>query len=198
MSRQKLILPINQCRITASYKTPAYKARFGFSHYGVDMVSSAGQATVYACGDGEVLCAGLDNLLGNVVVIRYDNAYNHKADGILSVIARCFHLANIRVRQGQNVTKDTVIGQYGNTGKYSAGAHLHLEFSSDLANPLASSTLGGGSNIMKAAAKDCSIDPVFLLHRKAGPPDNQTIVVDQSCCNGQPYALPEYAAIPTI
>ena len=34
---QKLILPINACRLTATYKSKNYKKQMGYTHYGVDM-----------------------------------------------------------------------------------------------------------------------------------------------------------------
>ena len=34
---QKLILPINQARITAGYKNANYRKQFGYTHYGIDM-----------------------------------------------------------------------------------------------------------------------------------------------------------------
>ena len=37
MAQQKLILPINETRITASYKNSNYKKQFGYTHYGIDM-----------------------------------------------------------------------------------------------------------------------------------------------------------------
>ena len=193
---QKLILPINKCHITASYKTPGYKARFGFTHFGVDMVSFAGQSTVYANGNGEVIRTGLDNVLGNVVIARYDDVLNHKTGSSLNVIARYYHLASISVSAGAKINKDTVLGQYGSTGKYSAGAHLHIEFDSDTSAPLASKTLGGNSSIIQAADTDTTIDPGCLLYRKATAPDNQEIKVDAGTHNGQPYAAPEIAKIP--
>jgi len=195
---QKLLLPINKCRVTASYKTPAYRARFGFSHFGIDMCSFAGKTTVYASGNGEVLRTGLDNLLGNTVVVRYENVHNHKTKTIGDVIARYFHMASFGVATGQKINKDTVLGQYGNTGKYSAGAHLHIEFDANIKAPLASKTLGKSSNIITAALDDTMIDPAEILHIKVSAPDNQEIKVDTSVYNGQPYALPELTKLPVV
>ena len=41
-----------------------------------------------------------------------------------------YHLEKIYVEQGQEVTKDTKLGLYGNTGA-SSGAHLHIEIDTD-------------------------------------------------------------------
>jgi len=195
---QKLLLPINKCRITASYKTHAYRARFGFSHFGIDMCSFAGKTTIYASGNGEVVRAGLDNLLGNIVVVRYENVYNHQTKAAKDVIARYFHMASFNVAVGQKINKDTVLGQYGNTGKYSAGAHLHIEFDANTKAPLSSKTIGKSSNIITAAHNDTMIDPAEILHIKASAPDNQEIKVDTSVYSGQPYASPELAKLPVI
>lgn len=199
---QKLILPINKCLVTASCKTAAYKARFGFSHYGADMVSSSGQSTVYASGNGIVLATGLDSLLGNVVIIRYDDVLNHKTGEVRSVIARYFHLHQILVQPDMVVDSDTKLALYGNTGKYSAGAHLHIEFDTNVASPQSSKTIGGDSNIIKSSRTDTTIDPFELLHCKADPPDNQQIAVDASTymVNGiaKYYANPDIINIPRI
>ena len=38
---QKLILPINKCRVTAGYKNANYKRDFGYNHYGADLTDRA-------------------------------------------------------------------------------------------------------------------------------------------------------------
>ena len=40
--KQTLILPINRAVVTASMGNAAYQARFGFPHYGTDLVSAVG------------------------------------------------------------------------------------------------------------------------------------------------------------
>lgn len=145
-----------------------------------------------------MVATGLDRLLGNVVIVRYDNVYNHKTSKTQNIIARCYHLSKILVAPGFIVTKDTKLAFYGNTGKYSAGAHLHIEFDSNTAVPRASKTLGGNSNIILASQADTTIDPFELLHCKASPPDKQEICVDQSRYGGNFYAMPECARIPRL
>lgn len=195
---QRLILPINRCRVTASYKTTAYRARFGFSHYGADMVCFSGQNTVFASGNGVVAAAGPDYLLGNVVIVRYNDVFNHRTGRSMNVIARYYHLASILVNCGKVVTSNTRIALYGNTGKYSAGAHLHLEFDSNTAEPRMSKTIAGNSNLILAAPADTTIDPFTLLHCKVSAPDCQQIKADQSTFQGGYYALQECERIPVF
>lgn len=172
---QQLILPINHTKLTASWKTQSYRTRFGFGHYGIDLVSSTGQTLVYASGNGTVLAAGYDNVLGNYLVIRYAAARRPGFTG--EVICRMFHFASLLVRAGQPVTKDTRIGHYGNTGLYSAGAHLHLEMDRDLAYPYYTPTLSGRSTRFlgrNLGATDATMDnPLSWLHCKVSSPDNQ-------------------------
>ena len=196
---QKLILPINKCRITASYKTTAYSQRFGFIHYGVDMISSVGNSTLYASGNGTVIKTGVDSCFGNIVVVRYDDVYNHKTGQVQSVICRYYHLASIAPSlEGATINKDTRLGCYGNTGKYSAGAHLHIEFDSNLESPLSTKTLGKSSDIMRASTTDTTIDPMALLYCKVSEPDCQTISADISTFNRMPYADPSINHLPRV
>lgn len=170
---QKLILPVNNATITAGYKNTKYVKRFGFWHFGLDMI---GQSTIYASGNGIVLSCGLDNVLGNVISIKYEKVLNHKTGKTADIIMRYNHLASIRVRSKQKVNKDTVLGIMGNTGRYSAGTHLHIEVDTDAREPYAcwTPTLSGNSNIMKAG-QDSTINPAEVLNVKVSAPDKQSI-----------------------
>lgn len=179
---QKLILPINHLRVTASWKTEAYRIRFGVVHYGLDCVSSAGSNTVYASGSGEVLAAGWDGVFGNVVVAYYPQAW-HKASGkIRDVVLRYFHFALLAVKRGQILSKDTVLGRYGATGQLVSGAHLHLECDTDTNRPFYTPSLSGQSTFFRGrrlGAGDQSMqNPLEWLHCKASPPDSQTFRAD--------------------
>lgn len=183
LDAQKLILPVNNATITAGYKNSRYATRFGFRHYGLDMI---GDTTVYASGTGTVLACGLDSVLGNVIAIKYPQVYNHKTGKTTDVIMRYNHLASIRVRKGQHVDKDTVLGVMGNTGKYSQGVHLHVEADTDVSNQYAcyTPTLSGNGTIMKAG-RDTTINPAEVLHIKTSAPDKQSIrrLYDGYSCN---------------
>ena len=176
---QKLILPVNKAVVTASIKTEAYKKDWNFVHYGLDMVSAAGNTTVYACGNGEVIKTGLDSMVGNTVVVKYHDAYNHKTGKSADLIVRIFHMASIAVKDGQKVNKDTVLGRYGSTGKYTSGAHLHMEVDTDTKHPFGTPSVGAGkTNIYYGTgyqANDKTMsNPTEWLHCKASAPDNQT------------------------
>ena len=139
---QKIVLPINDAVITATYMHPGYKAYWKFAHYGMDLVSKTANNIVYACGDGEVVACGQDGetlsgekaRLGNVIVIIYKDVQLN--DGtVRDITSRTYHFGKILVEVGQKVTKNTVIGYYGNTGYKTSGAHLHIEFDSDTKYP---------------------------------------------------------------
>ncbi len=171
---QKLILPINKTRITAGYKNANYKNQFGFNHYGSDSTSTNSNRTVWGSGVGKILETGFDNVLGNVVVIRYDNC-QLKNGSIKNLIQRLYHLERIDVSKGQSITKDTRVGLYGSTGKYATGPHLHVEFDTDVNYPMYSPTLGSSSNIIKAGT-DSTLNPADVLYIKNTAPDYQSVV----------------------
>lgn len=179
---QKLILPINRAKLTASMYNEAYRKRFGFTHYGIDMVSVIGDKTVYACGDGKVLATGNDNILGNFAIIRYDNIQftdnKTKTVKCLNVVCRMFHFRAVYCKRGDLVTKDTVIGAYSNTGAYSAGNHLHMEFDTDVTYIFYTPTLSGASTYFTGskygANASTMLNPIDLLFCKKSRPDCQT------------------------
>lgn len=174
---QKLILPINHTRLTASWKTESYRKRFGFSHYGIDMTSSKGEQLVYASGTGTVLRAGWDSVLGNCLVLQYDEAEN-EAGQTAPLICRMFHMASLLAAKGQRINKDTRLGYYGNTGIYSAGAHLHLELDKDIRYPFYTPTISGRSTLFRGSRYGASdvtmVNPVSWLYCKSSAPDYQT------------------------
>lgn len=173
---QKLILPINQALLTASMKTQAYLDRFHFVHYGVDLVSSRGERTVYASGEGTVLDTGTDSVVGNVVAVVYPQAQGRDG-GSVDLVLRYFHLERILVKKGNAVNKDTQIGRYGNTGSLKMAPHLHLEADADTAHPLFSPTVLRSSFLhgRSAGANDETIrNPIDWLFCKQSPPDCQS------------------------
>lgn len=173
----KLILPINNCRLTASYQNESYRSRFGFSHYGVDLISTSPQTRVYVSGDGVVLATGYDNVVGNTIVVRYNNAYCQRSQQTVDLIVRYFHMRSIAVNKGQNLNKDTVLGEYGNTGSFSTGAHLHLEVDQDVDYPLYTPTIASSSFLKGSragATASTMSNPLSWLHCKTSSPDNQS------------------------
>lgn len=172
---QKLILPVNNAKVTAGFKNDQYRKKYGYIHYGHDIISTKqDNLTIYACGKGTVKAAGKDKVLGNVVVIQYNQVYNENTKKAQNVIVRCYHMQSVNVKAGQAVTKDTKIGVMGNLGKLCDGVHLHLEIDSDIYYPCYSPTLGTSSNIIKKGT-DTVINPAYILHVKTTKPDSQTI-----------------------
>lgn len=173
---QKLILPINAAKLTASMKTESYRARFGFEHYGADLVSTAGNRTLYASGNGTVVATGRDNVVGNVVAVCYPNARHRPTGKAADVVFRYYHLDSVLVREGDAVTKDSRLGLYGCTGSLKMAPHLHLEADTDVAHPLHSPTVSS-SNLLVGRAKGANdktmTSPLEWLHKKVSPPDNQ-------------------------
>jgi murein DD-endopeptidase MepM/ murein hydrolase activator NlpD len=111
-------LPMRDFAITSSFgirKHPILGSpRF---HAGVDLIPRSDES-VYAAKAGKVILARVHQNYGNTVIIRHDR-------GIETLYA---HLANIQVREGQEVGTDTVLGKVGSTGS-STGVHLHFEVS---------------------------------------------------------------------
>ena len=170
---QKLILPINDARITAGYKNANYKKQFGYTHYGVDMTDKNKKTlTVWGSGVGEVVEAGWSNTGGNVVVAIYKDC--QLTDGsVKDLVIRYYHLDSITVKKGQAITKDTKLGIYGNTGA-SSGAHLHIEVDTDTKYPCYTPQIAKGSGVLKAGT-DSTLNPVKCLWCKTSSPDNQSV-----------------------
>ncbi|MEW5728642.1 MAG: peptidoglycan DD-metalloendopeptidase family protein [Pseudomonadota bacterium] len=84
-------------------------------HEGIDLGAPTG-TPVHATGSGIVDFAGGKDRYGLTVDIDHGNG----------VTTRYAHLSRIKVKPGQKVTRATVIGLVGNTGR-STGPHLHYE-----------------------------------------------------------------------
>ena len=172
---QRLILGINSTRITAAYKNANYRKQFGYSHYGVDMTDKARKVkTVYASGVGEVVAAGWDDIAGNCCVIIYRNCQLPYNGGNRDIVIRYFHFDKLFVKKGDRVTKDTKIGNYGNTGN-SAGAHLHIECDVDILYPCHTPSISRSRQIMKRGT-DTTLNPTKVLWCKTTKPDCQSVV----------------------
>jgi murein DD-endopeptidase MepM/ murein hydrolase activator NlpD len=84
-------------------------------HEGVDLGAPFG-TPVYATGEGVVEFAGPWDRYGLTIEINHGNG----------VTTRYAHLSRIKIKEGQKVTRATIIGMLGNTGR-STGPHLHYE-----------------------------------------------------------------------
>ena len=182
--RQKLILPLNKTKLTASYKNATYKQTYGVTHYGIDQISSVGSTTIYASGTGTLITKGWDEHAGYVVVIKYPGAYHHTTGKYEDVIFRYYHLNSINsnIPTGVNkITKDTILGQYGGSGMGEMNHwnfHLHVEADTDTGAPCYSPTFKGSGSIIKGAdsgATDSTCHSALeYLHCKTSAPDNQS------------------------
>lgn len=96
-------------------------------HTGIDIAAGRGRPVMPAMG-GKVVFAGWLGGYGKMIEIRHPKGYTTKYA----------HLSKIKVRQGQEVTSASVIGNVGDTGT-STGYHLHFEVrkNSKPLNPLA-------------------------------------------------------------
>jgi len=170
---QKLILPVNNATVTAGYKNEKYAKKFGFRHFGIDMIRGyADKLDVFSPGNGKVLAAGYDNVLGNVLAILYPDVINHRLGKVQDVIIRFNHMEPLFVKKNQLVGIKEKIGKMGSTGKYSQGVHLHMEVDTDAREKYTcyTPTLSNNSNIMKAGT-DSTINPADVLYKG----ENQSI-----------------------
>ena len=170
---QKLILPINKMRVTAGYKNANYRKDFGYTHYGVDVTDKDRKdKRVWGSGNGEVTHAGWHPSGGNVVVVVYKEC-EAKNGKWYDIAMRYYHLDSINVKVGQKITKDTVIGNYGNTGS-SSGAHLHIEVDRDIKYPNYTPQTSKSNSVLKSGT-DSTLNPVDVLWCKTSAPDKQSV-----------------------
>lgn len=186
---QKLILPIQNTMLTAGYRNAAYRSRFGFSHYGHDSVSVTGDRRVTASGQGTVLAAGPDSLLGNVLILLYPQVSVQTEAAARDVILRYCHLDSIAVKTGDAVSVGTLLGIYGRTGRYSTGAHLHVEADLDTKYFAYSATVGQSGTLVKAGTADTMRSPAAVLHVAPA----QTLALSKASFGGVTYVAPEDA-----
>lgn len=132
---QLLIFPMIDCTVSGGYKNARYRRDNGFIHYGVDFDSKrAVDFDVIASGRGTVL--GIEknkNSIGGVVVIKYPKVYNPTTGKTKALIARYYHLFNIAVKKGDEVSAYDVIGMVSGSHKW--WNHVHLELDTDTAFP---------------------------------------------------------------
>ena len=95
--------------------TSGFGPRWGQMHRGVDLAAKS-RSPIYATGDGVITRAGWNGGYGRVIYIKHE----------FGVETRYAHLARIRVKKGQRVSRGQKIGDMGNSGR-STGTHLHYE-----------------------------------------------------------------------
>ncbi len=99
--------------------TSGFGPRRGRMHYGLDLAAEYGKP-INATADGVVSFAGWLGNYGRLVKIRHD----------FGIETRYAHLAKIRVKSGQRVSRGDRIGDMGSSGR-STGTHLHYEIRVD-------------------------------------------------------------------
>ncbi|EWH07750.1 MULTISPECIES: M23 family metallopeptidase [Pseudoalteromonas] len=109
-------LPAADYYISSSYglRKDPMNGRRAF-HKGVDLAGWH-KTEIFAPADGTVLRAGRNGGYGNFIELQHKNGF----------VTRFGHLNKIKVKKGQTVTKDDVIGLMGSTGR-STSTHLHYE-----------------------------------------------------------------------
>lgn len=91
-----------------------FTGRLAF-HSGLDFAAPKG-TSARVTSEGRVIFAGWKNAYGNCVDVDHG----------LGFVTRYAHLSAISVKEGQKVSKGTVVGIQGSTGR-STGNHLHYE-----------------------------------------------------------------------
>ncbi len=118
MRKTFLLAPVDFTRISSNFNPrrlhPVYKTKR--PHRGTDYAAPRG-TPVFASGDGRVIKAGYSRANGNYVVIQHGEAYTTKY----------LHLTKHKVKKGQRVKQQQVVGTVGSTGA-ATGPHLHYEF----------------------------------------------------------------------
>jgi murein DD-endopeptidase MepM/ murein hydrolase activator NlpD len=97
-----------------------------YIHKGIDISTHRYGDAVVATADGQVVAAEYAYDFGNYIIVRHKHGY----------YTRYAHLQSFRVKVGQNIQQNEVIGYIGNTG-ISTGPHLHYEvhIGSDVVDP---------------------------------------------------------------
>jgi murein DD-endopeptidase MepM/ murein hydrolase activator NlpD len=107
-------LPIKNGRISTPYKKPGKNWSKGY-HTGLDFACKIG-TPVLSVTDGVVEKANWGAAYGTQVIIRCKEGWIIYA-----------HLNAARVKPGQSVKVGQLIGESGNSGTNTTGAHLHME-----------------------------------------------------------------------
>jgi len=106
--------------------TSGFGPRWGRMHSGTDFAAPYG-TPVHATADGVIVFAGWQSSYGRLIKIQHE----------FGLETRFAHLAKIRVKVGQKVSRGERIGDMGSSGR-STGTHLHYEIrvSGKATNPM--------------------------------------------------------------
>jgi murein DD-endopeptidase MepM/ murein hydrolase activator NlpD len=97
-----------------------------YIHKGIDIATYRAGDPIVATADGQVVTVDYTSDFGNYIVIKHKHGY----------YTRYAHMLSFRVKLGQRVQQNEVIGYIGSTG-LSTGPHLHYEVhvGSDVVDP---------------------------------------------------------------
>lgn len=176
---QKLILPMKLMKVTCGYKNEAYYNEFKFNHYGMDVVNMRVDTKIYALGNGTVIAAGWDGVTdarkgagagcGYVLVIKYDNVQFSNGKKAADLICTYMHMDQMPlVKAGDKVEARTLVGDYGETGRYPTAPHLHIQFDTDTNWPLYCYGSGSEHKLLKKGTVDTTVDPLDVLWKGRG------------------------------
>lgn len=182
---QKLILPIDNAKVTAGYMSAKYRKTFGVEHYGIDYISLDADRRILSPGRGIVVLAGQDgptvaDRCGLCLVIIFPDVMDVDGGATRGVACRMFHLSDIAVSAGEFVQQGQLLGHYGKTGAMVTGEHLHLEFDYDIAFPQYSYGVSSAGFIIKPGSVQSSIPPHKVLHLAEG----QKLSADKKSISG--------------
>jgi hypothetical protein len=97
-------------------------------HRGVDFTTSCHDQAIVAIGDGEVMSIVEDDISGDLLVVFHHRNIDGKVSGLNFLYA---HVARLRVRMGDRVTKGQILGEMWTTDSDSTWVpHVHLELMS--------------------------------------------------------------------
>ncbi len=118
MKKAFLRAPVNFKYISSSFNPRRKHPVTGRvkAHRGIDYAARAGTPVV-ASGNGRVIKSGYSKYNGHYVFIQHGSKY----------VTKYLHLKKRKVKKGQKVKQNQLIGTVGATGQVT-GAHLHYEF----------------------------------------------------------------------
>lgn len=138
LTRLPIDTPVRQFEITSGFgvRKDPFTGSYA-QHLGLDMASEY-KSSVSSPGEGKVVYAGWDGSYGRMVEIDHG----------MGLITRYGHLSRILVKEGDHVSRGTVIGHLGCSGRCS-GPHVHYEVlvNGKPVNPL--KFLKAGSDVFK-------------------------------------------------
>lgn len=188
------VLKKGKCIVTQKYK--------GTTHGGIDLVGEGytlDDVVAHSAGEVVSVVSNINyntyksgqKIYGNYIKIKHDN-------GMYTIYAHLKY-GSIKVKNGQRVSKDTIIAYMGNTG-YSTGAHLHFEVR-DVNNASIDPTNYLSSDLPSANTTKYTVGKTYTLQvnlkvREGAGTDKKQKKYSQLTADGKEHAVPgENAAL---